>query len=415
MALSVYIRIILAVSSLIYGINAQGCPEWITSMLEVTLANYTTWPGIQLTVASPQCGIGCTTSVQTKIKASGSPDSPAVIENPTWPGMQMTLSSPDWNYDLDCTASEKSIVTDFAGEPALLNNTPWRLASITKTFTAVAILKLAERAQIDLDAPAVRYLPGWAIDLVQQSQGAVNASQITTSHLLHHTSGLGDFATDQRWLEEVLTNPHHLWTQRSVIEWSTFNSSPVGSPGQLFHYTDTGYTLLGLIVENITRTDLAPAIRELTSLDKLDMPSTWWELLEPEPEGSLKRAGQYHGDIDITHFNPSFDLYGAGGLVSNSKDLNNFGRALYEGRILNKTTTELLYVLEPSGVYGNGVVKYDFGGQQGWGHTGYWHTWLYWVPSLDLVITGASNQAVGDQFDADKLVRDIIGHGCAPK
>lgn len=341
-------------------------------MLETTLANHTTWPGIQLTLSSPHCGLDCTTSVQSKS-------------------------------------------SNFADEPALVDDRPWRLASITKTFTAVAILKLAERGQLNLHAPAVQYLPGWAIDLLQQSQGVVNAAQITTWHLLHHTSGLGDFATDQRWMQEVMNKPQHMWTQRSVIEWSTFNSTPVGAPGEVFHYTDTGYTLLGLILENITRTDLAPAVRDLTRLDELDMPSTWWELLESHPKGSLPRAGQYYDDIDVTHFNPSFDLYGAGGLVGNSRDLNHFGRALYEGRLLDEATTQLLYILEPSGTYGSGIVNYSFGGQQSWGHTGFWHTWLYWVPSLDLVISGASNQAAGDQFNADELVRQVIDHGCVPK
>jgi len=364
-------RVFLAISFFIYGTGSQACPQWVTSMLEVTLANHTTWPGIQLTLSSPHCGLNCTTSVQSK-------------------------------------------ASDFAGEPALFDDTPWRLASITKTFTAVAILKLAERAQLDLYAPAVQYLPGWAVDLLQQSQGAINAEQITTWHLLHHTSGLGDFATDPRWMQELLSMPQHMWTQRSVIEWSTVNSTPVGSPGEVFHYSDTGYTLLGLILENVTRTDLAAAVRDLAGLDELNMLSTWWELLEPQPEGPLQRAGQYHDTIDVTRFNPSFDLYGAGGLVSNSKDLNNFGRALYEGRVLDETTTQLMYVLEPSGNYGCGVIEYSLGGQQAWGHTGFWHTWLYWVPSLDLVISGASNQAVGDLLDVDKLVRNVIDHGCTP-
>ncbi|KAK5100950.1 hypothetical protein LTR70_001013 [Exophiala xenobiotica] len=371
MLLALRMRVFLAISFFIYGTNSQACPQWVTSMLEATLANHITWPGIQLTLSSPHCGLNCTTSVQSK-------------------------------------------ASDFAGEPALFDDTPWRLASITKTFTAVAILKLAERAQLDLYAPAVQYLPGWAVDLLQRSQGAINAEQITTWHLLHHTSGLGDFATDPRWLQEVLSMPHHMWTQRSVIEWSTVNSIPVGSPGEVFHYSDTGYTLLGLILENVTRTDLAAAVRDLAGLDELNMLSTWWELLEPQSEGALQRAGQYHDTIDVTHFNPSFDLYGAGGLVSTSKDLNNFGRALYEGRVLDETTTQLMYVLEPSGNYGCGVVEYSLGGQQAWGHTGFWHTWLYWVPSLDLVISGASNQAVGDLLDADKLVRNVIDHGCTP-
>lgn len=385
MLLSYHIRIVLVVLFLIYGNNSQSlpqftfnygnisqtCPQWVISMLEIELANHTTWPGIQLTLSSPHCSLDCTTSVQ-------------------------------------------STASDFADEPALFDDTTWRLASITKTFTAVAILKLAERAQLDLYAPAVRYLPSWAIGLLQQSQGSEYAEQITTWHLLHHTSGLSDFASDPQWMQELLRTPQHMWTTRSLIEWSTVNSTSVGYPGEIYHYSDTGYTLLGLILEDITRTDLAAAVRDLTSLDVLDMPSTWWELLEAQPEGSQPRAGQYYDTIDVTRFNPSFDLYGAGGLVSNSRDLNRFGRALYQGRLLNETTTKLLYTLEPSGIYGCGIVKYSFGGQQAWGHTGFWHTWLYWVPSLDLVISGASNQAAGDSFDTDKLVRNIIDHGCTP-
>lgn len=365
------IPILLAVSLFVHGNNSQACPQWVTSMLEVTLANSTTWPGIQLTLSSPHCGLDCTTSVQSK-------------------------------------------ASEFAGEPALFDDTPWRLASITKTYTAVAILKLAERTQLDLYAPAVQYLPSWAVDLLEQSQGVVHAGQITTSQLLHHTSGLGDFASDPRWLREVLGAPQHMWTQRSLIEWSTANSTPVGYPGEIFHYTDTGYTFLGIILENVTGTGLAAAVRNLTELNKLDMLSTWWEILESQPKGALQRAGQYYGSINVTHFNPSFDLYAAGGLVGNSKDLNRFGRALYEGRLLDEATMQLLYVLEPSGTYGSGIVNYSFAGQQAWGHTGFWNTWLYWVPSLDLVISGASNQGAGDLFDADSLVRNIIDRGCVP-
>lgn len=371
MALPIHLRIVLTISFFIYGLNSQACPQAVAHLLETTLTNYTTWPGIQLTLTSRQCG-------------------------------------------LDCTISVQSNAPEFADEPALLDDTPYRLASITKIYTAVAILKLVERGQVDVHAPAIKYLPSWAIEMVQQSQGAEDAGKITTWHLLHHTSGLGDFATDPNWMEAIFNDPQHMWTPQSVIEWSTVYSAPVGYPGELFHYTDTGYTLLGLILENVTRTDLAAAVRDLTSFDKLDMPSTWWELLEPEPQGSMQRAGQYYKTIDTSHFNPSFDLYGAGGLVSNSKDMNRFGRALYEGRLLDETTTRLLYDLESSGQYGSGIINYSFAGQQAWGHTGFWHTWLYWVPSLDLVITGASNQAASDLFDAEVLVQTLMDNGCVP-
>lgn len=70
--------------------------------------------------------------------------------------------------------------------------------------------------------------------------------------------------------------------------------------------------------------------------------------------------------------------------------------------------------MEASGTYRCGILNYSFASQQAWGHTGFWRTWMYWVPSLDLVISGASNQAVGDLFDADRLIRNVIDHGCVP-
>ncbi|KAK5096442.1 hypothetical protein LTS08_007698 [Lithohypha guttulata] len=364
------IHVLLAIF-LIHGSSSQTCPQWVESMLEAALANSTTWPGIQLTLSSPYCGLDCTTSVQSKADR-------------------------------------------FADEPALLDDTPWRIASITKTFTAVAILKLVERGQLDLYAPAVQYLPDWAVELLEQSQGVINASQITTWQLLHHTSGLGDFASDPRWMQEVLNSPQHVWTQRSLFEWSTANSTSVGYPGEVFHYSDTGYTLLGLILEVVTKTDLAAAVRRLTGLDDLGMLSTWWELLEPQPKDSSQRAGQYYNTIDVTHYNPTFDLYAAGGLVSDSKDLNRFGRALFEGRLLDEKVMQLMYSLEPSRFYGCGIANYSFAGQQAWGHTGFWHSCLFWVPSLDLAISGTGNQAAGNPFDIDKLVQNVIDHGCNP-
>ena len=200
--------IVITISVFVSGSNSQACPEWVTDMQEATLANYTTWPGIQLTLSSPRCGFNCTVSVQSKsLQAAGEP---AFLENLLWPGAQLVLPSQD--RALDSTIKVQSQIPNFADEPALLDNTPWRLASITKTFTAVAILKLSERGQLDLHAPAVQYLPSWAIDLLRQSQGAVNAEKISTWHLLHHTSGLGDFASDPRWLKEVLSSPQHKWT-----------------------------------------------------------------------------------------------------------------------------------------------------------------------------------------------------------
>lgn len=330
-------------------------------------------------------------------------------DHPGWPGIQLTVSSS--LHGLNCTKSVWSRNSKFAKEPELLDTTPWRIASITKTFTAISMLKLAELQKLDLHASALQYLPSWAGDQIKQSQGPDNAAQITIWHLLHHTSGLGDFASDPRWAQELFNDPQKTWTQKSVIEWSTVNSKPVGYPREKYHYSDTGYTLLGLILEQLTGQGLAEAVRKLTKLDELNMPSTWWELLEKKPQTALPRAGQWYKDIDTTHFNPTFDLFGAGGLISNSKDLNQFGKAMLEKRVLNDESMKTLCTLDDSGIYACGVVKYSLAGYETWGHTGFWGTWLYWVPSLDLVISGANNKARDGSFDADKFVKILVQAG----
>ncbi|KAJ4509127.1 hypothetical protein HRR83_007192 [Exophiala dermatitidis] len=95
-----------------------------------------------------------------------------------------------------------------------------------------------------------------------------------------------------------MANPEYRWTQQTVLAWAAANVTGVGFPGERNHYSDTGNTYLGLVIENVTELNLAEAGRTLLRLDTLDMPSTYWEILEPTPtqkqnEKVLERAGQY--------------------------------------------------------------------------------------------------------------------------
>src|SRR5206468_13081783 len=99
--------------------------------------------------------------------------------------------------------------------------------------------------------------------------------------------------------------------------------------GTDFHYSDTGYVLLGEILERQTGHSLAGAYRSLLGLDRLGLLHTYLETLEPTPAQATPRAHQYLGTTDTAGFDPSFDLYGGGGLVSTVNDLTRFYRARF--------------------------------------------------------------------------------------
>ncbi|EHY58440.1 uncharacterized protein HMPREF1120_06450 [Exophiala dermatitidis NIH/UT8656] len=114
---------------------------------------------------------------------------------------------------------------------------------------------------------------------------------------------------------------------------------------------------------------------------------------------------------DATHADASFDLYGAGGLVSNSGDLNYFTRALHTGRVLSNAFLQLMLTTEKTGYSGCGIFNDTFAGQQAWGHRGFRAAWAYYLPTLDLYISG-TNGVGGDGLDLNPLVQSVIDHGC---
>jgi D-alanyl-D-alanine carboxypeptidase len=105
---------------------------------------------------------------------------------------------------------------------------------------------------------------------------------------------------------------------------------PYGAPGKVFSYSDTGYILLGEILERQTGGSMAAALRNLLGYQRLGLRSTWLETLESAPKGVLDRAHRYEGDHDTYTDDPSYDLYGGGGLASTVRDTALFMRALFQ-------------------------------------------------------------------------------------
>ncbi len=287
---------------------------------------------------------------------------------------------------------------------------PHRIASITKTYVAAAVLRLAEEGNVSLDAPVTGLLSAESIELLRR--GGYRPDIITVRHLLTHTSGIFDYAMSAAYQEAVNGNPTKRWTRAEQVRFAIDQGQPHGEPGSVFHYSDTGYILLGEIVERVTGQSMAAALRSLLGYDKNGWNATWFETLEPAPAGVADRAHQYMGDVDTYAFDPSFDLYGGGGLAATPRDMARFTRALFEGKVYRKKETLDLMLKEPgvpaSRNYRSGIYARDVEGVRGFGHTGFWNTFAFHFPELDLTVAASLTQQVNAYDAAGAMLSAIV-------
>ena len=155
----------------------------------------------------------------------------------------------------------------------------------------------------------------------------------------------------------------------------------------------------------MTGRGLGEAVRELVGYERLGLQSTWWETLEPRPDGIPDRAHQFLGDLDTATFDPSFDLYGGGGIATTVGDMAVFYRALFTGGVYSESVTAETMLTAVDGsqtLPGGGPAGYRMGiwvaeleGFETYVHTGFFGTLAAYVPELDLTVALTVNQNQG--------------------
>lgn len=316
---------------------------------------------------------------------------------PLVPGAAASVTAPGVHAEV--AVGRRSLPAFLPGQ-RLSPRDPFRSASVTKTFTAAAVLRLTETGALTLDDPIARYLPGDLVDRlhVRDVAGTKVSSgrRITVHLLLNHTSGVRDYGTDPVWLARVAAAPHLVWTPHELVEHAIAAGEPYADPGREFHYSDTGYLLLAMILERVTARPLAEAYRALLPMHLL--PATWLEGREPPPPGAGARASQYVGPLDLADHHPSYDTFGGGGLVTTVADLDAFARALFTGVVFTRPgtlTAMLLTVPDGSGdAYGLGIGRRTLAGETVWLHTGFLGGALAYVPRLRLSVGVTTNQTL---------------------
>ncbi|MDQ2871809.1 MAG: beta-lactamase family protein, partial [Candidatus Eremiobacteraeota bacterium] len=201
-------------------------------------------------------------------------------------------------------------------------HTRFHIASITKMFTAVSIMQLEEHRRIDLNATVAVYLPT-----------APYANQITVRELLQHTSGLWNYG-DAAFNSGAVTKPT---TPEQILKLA--GSHPLTSnPGTRYTYSNTGYVVLGLIVEHVSGQSLA-AYERTHIFDPADMHDTTFG--NPAPAVPMA-VGYMSGPGPVAAPFDSSWLFADGDIVSTAADVARFDIALLAGRLVSPATFALM-------------------------------------------------------------------------
>ncbi len=216
----------------------------------------------------------------------------------------------------------------------------WNIGSATKTFVAVVVLQLAEEGRLDLDAGIAAYLP----DLP-------GADRITPRQLLAHTSGLGEYG-DQPALRNDLQRP---WTPSELIALAEA-AGRFGEPGEAHHYSNTGYIVLGEIIEQVTGHPWADEVATRISAP-LGLTHTGL-LTDPLPTGYVVVDGAF---VDATSIADPSTGGAAGGLASTDRDLLRFVRALADGELLTPASQAAMRTFVPGEDYSQFGIDHGYG------------------------------------------------------
>ncbi|MBL4870400.1 MAG: beta-lactamase family protein [Robiginitomaculum sp.] len=266
------------------------------------------------------------------------------------------------------------------------------IASNTKTYVAVATLRLVEDGQFNVQTTIDKLLSSKTITILRND--GYEPETITVEHLLSHTSGIFDYAADLSYFEFTKQNPKHRWTRDAQIKLAMEKGDPLGAAGDVFTYADTNYLLLSEILERSTGKPFYYAIRYLIGLRGKSLDETWFLSLEVIPPSARAPVHQYATSmgLDTQSVDPSFDLFGGGGLVSTTRDLAVFMQYLFNGKIFHKPETLLLLQTKANPKQGMkfdyrfGLSTIEVHGLQGIGHGGFWATAVNYFPELDASI-----------------------------
>jgi CubicO group peptidase (beta-lactamase class C family) len=291
---------------------------------------------------------------------------------------------------------------DIKGKNIVTPGTKFRIGSVTKQFTAAAILKLQENNLLSVNDKLSKYVSDFP-----------RGDEVTIHHLLTHTSGIHSYTSKPDFIDKVTKTI----SEDSLI--ASFKNDPYDfSPGENFMYNNSGYFLLGYIISKVSGKPYAQYLKE-TFFDPLEMKNTGVHSagikLENEAHGYGRNNDKYD---DAINWDMSW-AGAAGALFSTLEDLLKWNEALHSGRVLSEksyraaTTPITLKSGDKASMnYGYGLVMTKYRGQDIISHGGGSHgfvTQLAYYPKQKLSIIMFSNSMNPEvNFDPNKIAEAVL-------
>jgi CubicO group peptidase (beta-lactamase class C family)/acetylornithine deacetylase/succinyl-diaminopimelate desuccinylase-like protein len=302
---------------------------------------------------------------------------------------------------------------DVKAKTPLTTSTLFGVGSITKVFVTTVIMQLSQEGRLDLNRTAADILGG------DVTKGIANADRATLAQLLAHTGGVASWEDDPRWIREgrgSKLKPAHVWGKTETLDYIRGAGHPaLNELGEKHNYSNTNYTLLGLVIEKVTGNTAESEIRRRV-LEPLGMRDTFLEGFESFDTSKLphryhwatptfeQTAGIAKGFkrvrpnlIDATGSNLSVE-WTAGGMVSTPSDLTRLAVALRDARIIApaslKFMTQWQPISERAAEVGHGLFRTRTAAGTVIGHNGSvlgFTGSFYWTEHGDAVVAVTSN------------------------
>ena len=277
----------------------------------------------------------------------------------------------------------------------------FRLGSITKQFTAADTMILIEEGKISLADEITKFLPDYP------TQGTT----ITVEQLLNHTSGIRSYTGMPGWMETKIVND---LTVKQLVD--GFKDEPMDfQPGAEFRYNNSGYVLLGAVIEKASGQSYAEFIQERI-FTPLQMENSYYG----DHSAIIKnRAEGYDGPpgnpINAKYLSMS-QPYAAGSLLSNVADLGKWNQSLFSGKVVN---TKSLQKMITNGKltdgsefnYGFGLVPGDLRGHKSVAHGGGifgFSTYAIYLPDDDVYVTVLCNSSSLNPAQPAKKIAALV-------
>ena len=257
-------------------------------------------------------------------------------------------------------------------------NTIFQVGSITKQFTAAIILKLQEEKKINIQDKLSKYFPGYP-----------NGDSITIEHLLTHTSGIYSYTNDREFMSSKVSIPH---TRQQMI--SLFKDKPLQfTPGTKWRYSNSGYLLLGYIIEDLTGLTYQEAVRQYI-FNPLQMRNSGFDYTQLNNQQKATGYSQLVDEMNTSATSIDSTIsFASGSIYATTADLYKFQQGIQSHAIISKSTLEKASTPFMNN-YGYGFEIDSVAGKRIIGHSGSIHGFvsnMVWVPGENTVVILLNN------------------------